>query len=64
MKKEENLFQTQILQSMLQQVHYNAFKDVVELSVHVITPSYVTEEIKLLNDEALKNDISFKRIRS
>tara|TARA_B100001094_G_C18102019_1_gene756289 strand:+ start:54 stop:1388 length:1335 start_codon:yes stop_codon:yes gene_type:complete len=38
-------------------MHYNVLKDAVELGIHVITPSYVTDEIKLLNDEALKKGI-------
>ena len=38
-------------------MHYNVLKDAVELGIHVITPSYVTDEIKLLNDEALKKGV-------
>jgi saccharopine dehydrogenase-like NADP-dependent oxidoreductase len=38
-------------------MHYNVLKDSVELGVQVITPSYVTDEIKLLNDEALKKGV-------
>ena len=38
-------------------MHYNVLKDAVELGVHVITPSYVTDEIKLLKYEALKNGV-------
>ena len=29
-------------------MHYNVLKDAVELGIHVITPSYVTDEICLL----------------
>ena len=38
-------------------MHYNVLKDAVELGIHVITPSYVTDEIKLLNDVALKKGV-------
>ena len=38
-------------------MHYNVLKDAVELGINVITPSYVTHEIKLLNDEAFKKGV-------
>ena len=38
-------------------MHYNVLKDAVELGTNVITPSYVTEKIKLLNDEAFKKGV-------
>ena len=36
-------------------MHYNVLKDCVEFGIHVITPSYITKEIRLLNEDALKN---------
>ena len=38
-------------------MHYNVLKDAVDLGINVITPSYVTDEIKLLNDQALKKGV-------
>ena len=38
-------------------MHYHVLKDCIEFGIHVITPSYVTDEIKLLNDEALNKGV-------
>ena len=38
-------------------MHYNVLKDCVEFGIHVITPSYITKEIRLLNEDALKKNV-------
>jgi len=38
-------------------MHYKVLKDAVDCGVHVITPSYITEEIKSLNLSALENKV-------
>ena len=38
-------------------MHYNVLKDCVEFGIHVITPSYITKEIRLLNEGALKKNV-------
>ncbi|MFI5204961.1 MAG: saccharopine dehydrogenase family protein [Flavobacteriales bacterium] len=37
--------------------HFDVVKDCVDLKKHVITPSYVTDKIKTLHDEAVKNGV-------
>lgn len=38
-------------------MHFKVLKDCVEFGIHVITPSYITDEIKLLNSDALEKDV-------
>ena len=38
-------------------MHYKVLKDAVDCGVHVITPSYITEKIKSLNQSALENNV-------
>ena len=38
-------------------MHFKVLKDCVEFGIHVITPSYITNEIKLLNSDALDKDV-------
>ena len=38
-------------------MHYKVLKDAIDCGVHVITPSYITEEIKSLNQSALENKV-------
>ena len=38
-------------------LHIQILNDAIDCGVHVITPSYVTDEIKALNDRAIKKDV-------
>ena len=51
-------FKADIVISMLPaRMHYSVLKDCVEFGIHVITPSYITKEIRLLNEGALKKNV-------
>ncbi|CAI8169956.1 MAG: Lysine 6-dehydrogenase [Crocinitomicaceae bacterium] len=57
-KRKEYIKSSDVVISMLPaHMHYKVLKDSVDCGVHVITPSYVTDEIKTLNENALKNKV-------
>ena len=57
-KRKEYIKSSDVVISMLPaHMHYKVLKDSVDCGVHVITPSYITDEIKTLNENALKNKV-------
>jgi len=57
-KRKEYIKSSDVVISMLPaHMHYKVLKDSVDCGVHVITPSYITNEIKSLNKNALKNNV-------
>ena len=57
-KRKEYIKSSDVVISMLPaHMHFKVLKDSVDCGVHVITPSYITDEIKTLNDNALKNNV-------
>ena len=57
-KRKEYIKSSDVVISMLPaHMHYKVLKDSVDCGVHVITPSYITNEIKSLNENALKNNV-------
>jgi saccharopine dehydrogenase-like NADP-dependent oxidoreductase len=56
--RKKEIAAADIVVSMLPaMMHYNVVKDCVELKKNVLTPSYVSNEIKGLHDEAVKNGV-------
>ena len=57
-KRKEYIKSSDVVISMLPaHMHFKVLKDSVDCGVHVITPSYITDEIKTLNENALKNKV-------
>ena len=57
-KRIEYIKSSDVVISMLPaHMHFKVLKDSVDCGVHVITPSYITDEIKTLNENALKNKV-------
>ena len=57
-KRKEFIESADVVISMLPaHMHFKVLKDAVDCGVHVITPSYITDEIKSLNKDALKNNV-------
>ena len=57
-KRKEFIESADVVISMLPaHMHFKVLKDAVDCGVHVITPSYITDEIKSLNEDALKNNV-------
>ena len=57
-KRKEYIKSSDVVISMLPaHMHFKVLKDSVDCGVHVITPSYITNEIKTLNENALKNKV-------
>ena len=57
-KRKEFIESADVVISMLpSHMHFKVLKDSVDCGVHVITPSYITDEIKSLNKDALKNNV-------
>ncbi|MDB9990382.1 saccharopine dehydrogenase NADP-binding domain-containing protein [Flavobacteriales bacterium] len=57
-KRKEFIESADVVISMLPaHMHFKVLKDSVDCGVHVITPSYITDEIKSLNKDALKNNV-------
>jgi saccharopine dehydrogenase-like NADP-dependent oxidoreductase len=57
-KRKEYIQSSDVVISMLPaHMHFKVLKDSVDYGVHVITPSYITDEIKTLNENALKKNI-------
>jgi len=57
-KRKEYIKSSDVVISMLPaHMHFKVLKDSVDCGVHVITPSYITDEIKSLNEDALKNNV-------
>ena len=57
-KRKEYIKSSDVVLSMLPaHMHFKVLKDSVDCGVHVITPSYITDEIKTLKDNALKNNV-------
>lgn len=57
-KRKEFIQSSDIVISMLPaHMHFKVLKDSVDCGVHVITPSYITDEIRSLNEDALKNNV-------
>ena len=57
-KRKEFIESSDVVISMLPaHMHFKVLKDSVDCGVHVITPSYITDEIKSLNKDALKNNV-------
>ena len=57
-KRKEYIKSSDVVISMLPaHMHFKVLKDSVDCGVHVITPSYITDEIKTLNEEALKKNV-------
>jgi saccharopine dehydrogenase-like NADP-dependent oxidoreductase len=57
-KRKEFIESADAVISMLPaHMHFKVLKDAVDCGVHVITPSYITDEIKSLNKDALKNNV-------
>ena len=57
-KRKEFIESSDVVISMLPaHMHFKVLKDSVDCGVHVITPSYITDEIKSLNEDALKNNV-------
>jgi saccharopine dehydrogenase-like NADP-dependent oxidoreductase len=57
-KRKEYIQSSDVVISMLPaHMHFKVLKDSVDYGVHVITPSYITNEIKTLNENALKKNI-------
>ena len=57
-KRKEYIKSSDVVISMLPaHMHFKVLKDSVVCGVHVITPSYITDEIKTLNENALKNKV-------
>ena len=57
-KRKDYIKASDVVISMLPaHMHFKVLKDSVDCGVHVITPSYITDEIKTLNDNALKNNV-------
>ena len=58
LERRKLISKADIVISMLPaRMHYNVLKDCVEFGIHVITPSYITKEIRLLNEDALKKNV-------
>ncbi|MBL6593695.1 MAG: saccharopine dehydrogenase NADP-binding domain-containing protein [Flavobacteriales bacterium] len=56
--RKEYIKSSDVVISMLPaHMHFKVLKDSVDCGVHVITPSYITDEIKTLNENALKNKV-------
>lgn len=56
--RKKEIAAADIVVSMLPaMMHYNVVKDCVDLKKNVLTPSYVSNEIKGLHDEAVKNGV-------
>jgi saccharopine dehydrogenase-like NADP-dependent oxidoreductase len=56
--RKKEIAAADIVVSMLPaMMHFNVVKDCVDLKKNVLTPSYVSNEIKGLHDAALKNDV-------
>jgi saccharopine dehydrogenase-like NADP-dependent oxidoreductase len=57
-KRKEFIQSSDVVISMLPaHMHFKVLKDSVDCGVHVITPSYITDEIRSLNEDALKNNV-------
>jgi len=57
-KRKDFIKSSDVVISMLPaHMHFKVLKDSVDCGVHVITPSYITDEIKSLNQDALKNNV-------
>lgn len=57
-KRKDFIKSSDVVISMLPaHMHFKVLKDSVDCGVHVITPSYITDEIKSLNRDALKNNV-------
>lgn len=57
-KRKEFIQSSDVVISMLPaHMHFKILKDSVDCGVHVITPSYITDEIRSLNEDALKNNV-------
>ncbi len=57
-KRKEYIKSSDVVISILPaHMHFKVLKDSVDCGVHVITPSYITDEIKTLNENALKNKV-------
>ena len=57
-ERKKEIAAADIVVSMLPaMMHYNVVKDCVELKKNVLTPSYVSNEIKSLHDDAVKNGV-------
>jgi saccharopine dehydrogenase-like NADP-dependent oxidoreductase len=57
-KRKEYIKSSDVVISMLPAyMHFKVLKDSVDCGVHVITPSYITDEIKTLNENALKSKV-------
>ena len=57
-KRKEYIKSSDVVISMLPaHMHFKVLKDSVDCGVHVITPSYITDEIKTLNENALKSKV-------
>ena len=57
-KRREYIQSSDVVISMLPaHMHFKVLKDSVDCGVHVITPSYITDEIRTLNEDALKNNV-------
>ncbi len=56
--RKKEIAAADIVVSMLPaMMHYNVVKDCVDLKKNVLTPSYVSNDIKSLHDEAVKNGV-------
>ena len=57
-KRKEFIQSSDVVISMLPaHMHFKVLKDSVDCGVHVITPSYITDEIRSLNEDALRNNV-------
>jgi len=57
-KRKEYIKSSDVVISMLPaHMHFKVLKDSVDCGVHVITPSYITDKIKTLNENALKSKV-------
>jgi len=56
--RENEIKKADVVVSMLPaHMHYNVAKDCVRFKKHMVTASYVSDEIKKLNSDALKNNV-------
>ena len=59
-KRQEEIEKTDLVISMLPpNLHFEIAKDCILLKKHLVTASYISEEMKTLNEDAIKNGLVF-----